>query len=347
MKKVVIICIALVLSVFAESNAQPPALVNVSALKQSSINPLTQFTGTVKFNNQSKIASQSNGSVKSIYFEAGQKVKKNDILLKIDSELLDANIQASKAKVKISEEKLINVKKDYERYKALLKSKSIAQKIYDDAYLNYILSKQNVLVSKAVLKDLLIQKKKKVIRAPFDGVIAEKNINIDEWLNKGQTIAVLINTDEIEVMFHLPLDYVKGLNKSLNYEMYIGQSKIKAKLYAAIPKGDKLTRTFPVKFKAKNIKEFIFDGAQAKISLAKDSKIQALVINRDAVIKRFGQNVVFIIGKNNKAMMMPVKVVGYDGQMVAIKAKGLKQNMNIVVKGNERIFPNQAVQIIK
>jgi multidrug efflux pump subunit AcrA (membrane-fusion protein) len=67
------------------------------------------------------------------------------------------------------------------------------------------------------------------------------------------------------------------------------------------------------------------------------------MVSRDAVIKRFGQNVVFI-NNDGKAMMIPVQVVGYDGDKTAIRAKGLQAGAHVVVKGNERIFPNQPIK---
>ncbi|MFA9374553.1 MAG: efflux RND transporter periplasmic adaptor subunit, partial [Poseidonibacter sp.] len=120
---------------------------------------------------------------------------------------------------------------------------------------------------------------------------------------------------------------------------------VKAKLYAAIPSGDKLTRTFPVRFKANVDDIFIFDGAEAKLKFAKNAKTKALVINRDAVIKRFNMDVVFAV-VNDKAVMIPVQVIGFIGTNAAIVGKGLVEGMHIVVKGNERIFPDMAVKIL-
>ena len=129
------------------------------------------------------------------------------------------------------------------------------------------------------------------------------------------------------------------------YDVIIAGKSVKAKLYAAIPSGDKLTRTFPVRFKANVSDMFIFDGAQAKVKFSKNAKINALVINRDAVIKRFNMDVVFAT-VNDKAVMIPVKIIGFIGTDAAIVGKGLVEGMNIVVKGNERVFPDMAVKIL-
>lgn len=334
--------------VFCVLNAQEApraALVETQTLKKQEVNDLQEFVGTVNFDKKSKIASQSSGLAKKINFEIGQKVKKDDVLVQIDSDILDAQIKASNADVNMYEVQLQNSKKNYDRYKALITNNSISQKVFDDAKLQYDVANENLTSSKAKLNELNIQKSKKVIKAPYSGVIVEKNINLDEWLNQGSQIATIVNTQDLEIVFNLPITFIGGLKSGDAYDINISDEIIKAKLYAAIPSGDKLTRTFPVRFKADAGNKFIFDGASAKISFAKESKTQALVINRDAVIKRFNMDVVFTI-VNDKAVMIPVKVITYFGLNAAIMGEGLAEGMPLVTKGNERVFPDMPVQVL-
>ncbi len=88
------------------------------------------------------------------------------------------------------------------------------------------------------------------------------------------------------------------------------EKNFKSKLNAAIPQGDKLTRTFPIKFKADVSETFVFDGQEAKVKLSKDAIVEGLLLPRDSVIKRFGQNVVFFIDDKMTAQMIPVQIVG-------------------------------------
>jgi RND family efflux transporter MFP subunit len=240
---------------------------------------------------------------------------------------------------------LKNTKKNYLRYKALIGKKSIAQKVFDDSKLAYDVANESLISSQAKLNELKIQKSKKVIRAPFSGVIVEKNVNMNEWLNVGSEVARVVNTQEVEIIFNLPLTFINGLKTGDMYDVNIAGKIVKAKLYAAIPSGDKLTRTFPVRFKANVGEMFIYDGAQAKVGFAKNAKTQALVINRDAVINRFNMDVVFAVVEN-KAVMIPVKIIGFEGTNAAIAGKGLSEGMNIVVKGNERVFPKMDVKVL-
>jgi len=321
------------------------ALIEVDTIKTGEVNPLQKFVGTVNFDKKSTLASQSSGLVKKVTFEVGDKIKKGRVLVQIDAELLDAKIRSFKANLEIANIKLKNTNKDYLRYKRLMQTKSITAQEFDTSLLEFNSAEQNLIALKAQLKELTIQKAQKVVYAPFDGVIVEKNINIGEWASEGKSVATLVNTSSVEIIFNLPANLVSGLDAKKIYDIKIAQNTLSAKFHSAIPKGDKLTRTFPVKFKTNVKNKFVFDGQEASVNLAKNAKMKALIINRDAVINRFGSVVVFADNKG-VAMMIPVKVIGYLGQNVAIAGKGLVDGMSIVVKGNERVFPNQPVQVI-
>ena len=323
-----------------------PSLVEVTKLVKGEVNPLQEFVGTLNFDKKSMLAAQNSGVVKSINFEIGDKIKKGKTLVQIDADVLNAQIKAVKANLKVARDEQKNSSKDYLRYKKLLESKSITQKEYDDALLKSNSSSGNVKALEANLKELQIQSSKKSIKAPFSGVIVEKNINLGEWVNAGTAIAKIVDTTKAEFIFNVPLNVANGLTIGDMYDVNVGGKNINSKLSAIIPSGDKLTRTFPVKLIADIKDVFVFDGQQTKVSLSKNAKKEALLLPRDSVIKRFGQNVVFSINDKMLAIMIPVQVIGYDGNKVAVSGQGLMAGMDIVVKGNERVFPNSPVKII-
>lgn len=323
-----------------------PSLVEVVQIQKAQVNPLQEFVGTLRFDKNSILAAQNEGIVKSIHFEVGDFVKKNQVLVQIDSQLLDAQIKAAQANLDIAKSQNNNALKDYERYEKLLKSKSITQKEYDDALLQSNSSLNQVEALKARLNELYIQKEQKSIKAPYDGVIVEKMINLGEWASSGKAIVKMVNTNGAEFNFSVPLYIIEGLNYKQAYEIEINNRIIHAKLLAAIPNGDRLTRTFPIKFKATLENGFFYDGQEAKVSLSKKGEIEAFVVPRDAVIKRFEQTVIFVVNEELQAVMIPVRIVGYLGSNVAIDAQEINENMRVVFKGNERIFPNSPLQII-
>ncbi len=323
-----------------------PSLVETTKLVQGEVNPLQEFIGTVAFKNSSMIAAQNSGIVQSINFELGDKVKKGKTLVQIDADILHAQIKAAKANLESAQDSSQNSSKDYERYKALLDSKSITQKEYDDALLKMNSSKSNVQANEANLKQLQIQAYKKNIKAPYNGTIVEKNVQLGEWVNAGTAVVKIVDTSKIEINFNVPAQVVNGLKTGDVYDVMINNQNIQATLSAIIPNGDKLTRTFPVQFKASVNDMFVYEGQEAKVQLSQNGKTTGLLLPRDAVIKRFGQNVVFIVDDKMMAQMIPVQIIGFVDDQVAIASPNLQPGMTIVSKGNERVFPNTPVKII-
>lgn len=112
-----------------------------------------------------------------------------------------------------------------------------------------------------------------------------------------------------------------------------------------IPKGDIATRTFPVKIAFKKVPSNLYEGMAATIEIQSGQNVKALLVPRDAILKRFGQDVVFF-DSNGTAVMVPVKTVGYTNGKVAVSGAGLSEGARVVTKGNERIFPKSPIKDI-
>jgi len=82
---------------------------------------------------------------------------------------------------------------------------------------------------------------------------------------------------------------------------------------------------------------------EARINLQTSTPPDTLLVPRDAVIKRIGKDVVFV-NNNNTAQMIPVIVIQYKNSTAAVKGEELREGMHVVIKGNERIFPDQALR---
>jgi RND family efflux transporter MFP subunit len=341
MLKGIFIVLMFITSSFAMGKG--PALVNTALVTKGVVNPLEEFIGTISFSRTSQVASSTDGIVKQVNFEAGDKIKKGTVLIKVDSDILDSKIKSAKANLEVAQIELENAKKDYKRYEKLILDKAISQKVYDDSFFRYSKAQASLNSVQASLDELKVLKNKKSIKAPFDAIVSQKSVEIAQWVSPGKVIAELIDTSSIDLVFNLPSDYIYKLDKNENYSINIKGKEYKSKIYANIPKGDVRTRTFPIKFKTNIKNQFLYDGMEAKIKLPRDKKLQTLTVPRDAVIKRFGQNVVFL-NVDGSAKMIPVKILGYTKTNVAIGAKGIKEGAKVVVKGNERIFPNQPIK---
>jgi multidrug efflux pump subunit AcrA (membrane-fusion protein) len=83
----------------------------------------------------------------------------------------------------------------------------------------------------------------------------------------------------------------------------------------------------------------------ATVSMPVGEKKNRLLVPRDALVSHNGQYMVYTVN-GGKAAPMPVTIISYVGQYVAIDANGFKADMPLVVDGNDRLRPGQAVTVI-
>lgn len=335
MKKILFIPLISALTLLAQ--------VDTAKIIKGDLASTQAFTGTLTYNEKSRLASESDGKITHIDFDEGDFVKKGHVLLKIDSQILDANIASTQASIKEVRFSLEKAKMDFKRYEALLKKASISQQKYDEFYFQKMQEEQKLSALESSLEALKIAKDKKSLRAPFSGYITKRNVNLGEWLKQGSEVATLINPEKIDILVALSPTYINHIKTGKVIPVQINQKTYQAKIIATLLEGDEKTRTFPLKLRLLKTKDRFFDGMSVQLQLQNTQVTDRLLVPRDAVIKRFGKDVVFI-KKENKAMMIPVVILGYQGTQVAVSADALSEGDEVIIKGNERIRPNQELK---
>ena len=324
-----------------EQNAPRPSLVTTAPVTQGIVNPLQTYVGTLYYDKKSKLASEFEGLVSTFSFHEGQHVLKDTVLIELDSQVLQANIAAKKSSLKALEADLARQESDLKRSKALFERNSLSQSNYDQVFYGREKLRASGDAIRNELKAMMTQLDKTSIKAPFDAVVSARNVEVGEWVGKGNVVATLVATDTIEARLNIPARLIETLKSYKTFQAYIEKRELEVTLKSVIPVADTATRTFPVKLNVPQNAALI-EGMRIDVKVPILKKQTSFMIPRDAVIKRFGQTVVFA-AIDGIAIMIPVKVVGYQMNLAAISGEGLAKEMRIITKGNERIFPNMPV----
>lgn len=353
MKKIVPLLSLFILYLIV-SNALADTLVQTAAITNGTIHNTRTFIGSVHFSQSSLLASKTEGMVLKVNFDTTSHIKKGDILVELDHEILDSrikSIQASLKELTLLEEKS---SKDLQRYKKLVQQKNVSQQKYDEIYYEKSSLDQKLISSQAELEALLIERKQSIITAPFDGVITQRYVELGEWVDTGGKIATLVNPRKIIALFDIPASYAVKVKPGGEISVTIAAQAYTGIIEGVIIKGDNKSRTFPLKITLPYKDVTFFEAMEAQINLQKNNSKDSLLVPRDAVIKRFGNDVIFVV-ENNTAKMYPVKVHIYDGTMAAVSyeqkdteasvQRKLQAGMQVITKGNERIFPEQAIKL--
>ncbi len=323
----------------------PPATVVVSPVQKGIITPETEFIGTVYYQEVSDVASEVNGSVDVVNFEEGQRVKKGDVLVKLRSDLLEKTLQATRASHEQVLSELENAVIHLKRVEELHKEELISEKTYDEARFSVKGLEKKAASLKAEVERIEIEMTKKDVQVPFDGVVLKRHVDRGEWLSPGTPVATLAKDDVVDIIVDVPEEVMSNVKPDMKVLVRAGRRNITGKVFHTIPSGDVATRVFPIKIRIQN-KGTLIEGMEACVTMPVGESKKALIVSRDALITKFGMTVVFAVIES-KAKMIPVTVIGYQGKTVGVESPALRDGMNVVVKGNERLMDGQPIMVNK
>jgi RND family efflux transporter MFP subunit len=325
-----------------KAGGPPPMLVETAEVVNGQAEPMAAFVGTVFFSRTAHVAAEVDGKVRQVYLEDGQAVSRGDRLVRLEDDLLQTELDGTRASYEQNQVDLAQAQRDYDRIAVLHKQDSIATTEFESYETRVSRLEKLSLVLKARLDRLLLEQKKKTIRAPFDGRIIENLVEVGEWVTGGGAVVAVADNRNLEVQVDLPAALLNYLTQDRVVSVSIAGTDLPATFLTLIPKGDLATRTFTAKFSLER-NSGLMEGMQASVMLPTAASIDGLLVPRDAVINLSGNDVIFLVAEGT-AKMISVQVMGYQGMQVAVTGEGLEAGQQVVVKGNERIRDGQPVR---
>ncbi|MDE5602499.1 MAG: efflux RND transporter periplasmic adaptor subunit [Helicobacter sp.] len=322
-----------------------PTLIVAESIKNGAFTQNHSYIGSLYFSERSSLASEISGVIEEVFVKEGDKIKKNQPLARLNSDLLDKEIATKKALLQQAQALLKKSTKDFKRYESLYKSDSIAYKEYEDALFNLQSQEGNTNAIASELQLLQTQLQKKTIKAPYDGVVLEKTLKIGEWVSAGASVFKIAKLTPLEATIEVPFTILQSLKIGDNIETSIAGKNYPSKIIAIVPLGDSKTRTFPVKLSIEDKKGELIEGLEVQANLHIQKGEESLLVPRESIIPTQDGYAIFII-RDNKARQVMVSINGYEGFNASIKPLNmtLSTEDRVITQGNERLRDGEAIR---
>ena len=148
--------------------------VKITKAKHERVSKTREFLAQVQASNSAFIASKFSATIKKIYVDENDVVKKNQLLVSLDDSEIRANLSSLYEKKRALDIDVLNAKKILDRNKKLLNIDAMSKESYDNSNVLY----QNKLASLNTISDNIKELKSQLkylnIKAPFDGVVGSK-----------------------------------------------------------------------------------------------------------------------------------------------------------------------------
>ena len=263
---------------------QPASAVSEVRVESTTWQPRLDSIGSVRAVQGVMVNNEVPGQVEAIRFESGDQVRAGQPLLQLDTEVDQADLRGLQASLELADIKL-------SRNAKLLRDRAVSQGDYDE--LSAALTQARAAVA---AKQALIQKK--TIRAPFDGQLGIRQVNLGQYLAEGSEIVALEALDPVFVDYKLPERDLSKLREGQPVEVRVTaypDQVFTGRIQAISPAVDQVTRNAQVRAELRNPDGRLRPGMFAKVATLLPERDRVLTLPRRAVSFNTYGDSVFVI----------------------------------------------------
>jgi RND family efflux transporter MFP subunit len=335
-------------------------LVSASLTSRAQASSVLTASGYVVARRKAAVASKGTGRLVFLGVEEGDKVKKGQVIARLEDEDVLAAMRRALADLRASEAELKDAKESLERQKILLKKEFVSQAEFDAAEARYYKVVASIDAAKAAVKESEVAVENTRIIAPFDGTVIRKNADVGEIVaplagaaSSRAAVVTIADMSSLEVDADVSEANITRVSTDQNclitldaypQQQYLGYvSKI-------VPTADRAKATVLVKIKFRKYDHKVLPEMSAKVSFleagarADGAETKPLLtVPAAAVAHRNGRPVVFQI-RDERAVEVPVVTGQKIGGLLEIKS-GLREGDKVIGQVGEQIHTGAKVAL--
>ncbi len=315
---------------------------------------LLTASGYVVAQRKAEVASKATGRLVYLGVVAGDRVKKGEVLARLEDDDVRAVLSEAKADLALKKAALTNAAWNYKTDKKLFRTGTVSQFTFEGVKAQYKEAKAAVDVAKASVDAAKVALENTIIRAPFDGTVLAKNADVGEIV--APMAASMTSKGAVVTIADMrSLQVEADVAEATIEEVRVGQACIitldaypevhyDGSVAKIIPTANRAKGTVRVKIAFKKYDSRVLPEMSTKVLFLRrtatgtaDGNTPVLLIPSTAVTMRHGQQVVFKI-VDNRAMETPVSLKKYSESYFEVKS-GL-QNGDQMVNSPGKVVKN-------
>ena len=329
--------------------------VRYEIIGRSNALKIRTFSGVATAGNEIELSFRSNGIITKLNVNVGQRVKKGDLIARLDNVQANLVYEQAVSALNASQSAMNTAKSSLERSKALYEKGSHSVSDYENAKNSFQSALDQHESAKRNKEIKQTQINYGFIYAPKDGIVAVKNGSLNENVNAGQVIVVLNAGKEIQIEVGLPGNVINKVQIGMQTEISFSaleSDSFKGNVIEVAPIVNANASTFPVKVDIINPVATIKPGMVAEVTFtfggAKNSESNSLIVPVKSVGEDGDGNFVFIIESSDNKVGIAKKQKVTLGELTNegfIIKSGLVEGQKIATAGLQTLLDGQKVKL--
>src|ERR1700758_1900702 len=345
---------------------KPPVPVTVTDVGEYSGPEGVTYSASIVPYDQVNVAFKSAGYVTTILqrkgvdgrernLQQGDWAKKGEVLARVRESDYRHAVEQYKGQLEQAQASAEKSKQDFARAQALYNANAMTQSDYDAAKAQNDSSQGSVVTAQAAVAQAQQSLSDCELRAPTDGQILSRNIELGALVGTGTTGFTMGDTKRVKAVFGIPdtvlASVTLGKRQGIQTETY--SQEFYGQVTAIAPQADQKSRTFQVEVTVPNSNNLLKSGMVATLDLGQPKltspvpvvPLGAIVSAPDGASKLFSVFVVVRDGEKDVARRRTVQPGMTYGDMVSI-TKGLSPGDRVISKGATLVNEGQVVRVI-
>jgi len=328
---------------FMTAMGSPPQTVSATKAAYGEWQPKLEAVGSLRAVLGAELSLEVAGVVDTITFNSGDDIEQGKLLLKLRAGDEVAKLESLRAVAELNEI-------TYERDQKQFKMQAVSQATLDTDAANLKNAKAQVAQQQAILD-------KKFLRAPFDGHLGIRAVDLGQYLSAGTAIVTLQALDPIFVDFFVPqqsVDHVRlGQTVTVKVDAFKDQS-FAGEISALNPKADAGSRNVQIRAALKNPDHKLLPGMYATVDIATGAPQSYITLPQTAIsFNPYGDTVYVVDSKAADTAGKPPQLIARQtfvttgptrGDQVAV-LKGIDEGDLIVTAGQIKLHNGSTVLI--
>ena len=358
--------------------------VKVEVVRQETVKRAVEVVGTLAAVDQVTVSSETEGKVSKILADLGDRVTAGQALIQLDNEKQQYNFDQQKAAlaralaqygaadpqhlpdvektpdVQKASADLQQAKQSYDRASELFKRTLVPRQALDDAetalqskrasYESSLQSAKNlrasIQASEATMKLADRQFRDTQIRAPFDGYIERRLVNLGELVKAQMPVIAVVRVDPLKVIAEIPEKMAPWISDGQPVQLYVDAypgRMFEGKVSRISPAVNTSTRAFPFEALVPNRDAVLKPGTFARVHIESGKTDTVLTLPYSALQYRYGVNRAFVIA-GDKLSARELKVGDRTGDRIEI-LEGVKVGDRVAASDVEKLTDGAQVSV--
>ncbi len=297
-----------------------PIRVQTATVSEQPMPEYLTLTGNLHASRQSDIAADASGKVLQALVERGQAVKAGQVIATLDARSATLSATAAQAQSHLAQEQLEQAQRECARVKHLLETGAISQADFDRQTSQCSAQQWSATAAEAQQQSATKLLGDTRIRAPFDGIIGERMINVGQYVEPSTRVASIYLADPLRLELTIPEADLASIHEGVDVSFSVaafGDEKFAGTIRFISPNVREASRDLVAEAVVANPDGKLRPGmfAVAKLELGeKPSPVVALnALARDDTAARL-----FVVGTDNRVQERLVRLGETKGDLVAV-----------------------------